>query len=72
MDPKYTLYAHMDYTRRPDYVSMNKNMNEKIEIIFISLRVETIFMMFLYLVIQIRHNITISKYSFIGYTIFCP
>jgi len=46
----------MDYTRRPDYVSMNKNMNKKIEIIFISLRVETIFMMFLYyLVVQIKH-----------------
>jgi hypothetical protein len=60
MYPKYTLYAHMDYTGRLDYVSMNKNknMNKKIEIIFISLRVETIFMMFLYyLVIQIKHNL---------------
>jgi hypothetical protein len=36
---------------------MNKNMNKKIEIIFISLRVETIFLMFLYLAVQIKHNI---------------
>jgi len=32
-------------------------MNKKIEIIFISLRVETIFLMFLYLAVQIKHNI---------------
>jgi len=32
---KHTSYTHMDCTRRPDYVSMNKNMNMKIEINFI-------------------------------------